>query len=98
MSGRVWLEKRRRSVSASVPVEVTETVIRREGQEIAALAEGDPLRYALKLPLNELQSLRQALSPVLDCQPRARQVLEAIIEYKQEAGTDSQPSVETAEG
>jgi len=98
MSGRVWLEKRRRSVSASVPVEVTETVIRREGQEIAALAEGDPLRYALELPLNELQSLRQALSPVLDCQPRARQVLEAIIEYKQEAGTDSQPSVERAEG
>jgi len=98
MSGRLWLEKRRRSVSASVPVEVTETVIRREGQEIAALAEGDPLRYALELPLNELQSLRQALSPVLDCQPRARQVLEAIIEYKQEAGTDSQPSDERAEG
>jgi hypothetical protein len=98
MSGRVWLEKRRRSVSASVPVEVTETVIRREGQEIAALAEGDPLRYALELPLNELQSLRQALSPVLDCQPRARQVLEAIIEYKQEAGTDSQPIDERAEG
>jgi hypothetical protein len=98
MSGRVWLEKRRRSVSASVPVEVTETVIRREGQEIAALAEGDPLRYALKLPLNELQSLRQALSPVLDRQPRARQVLEAIIEYKQEAGTDSQPIDERAEG
>jgi hypothetical protein len=98
MSGRVWLEKRRRSVSASVPVEVTETVIRREGQELAALAEGDPLRYALELPLNELQSLRQALSPVLDCQPRARQVLEAIIEYKQEAGTDSQPIDERAEG
>ena len=98
MSGRVWLEKRRRTVSASVPVEVMETVIRREGQEIAALAEGDPLRYALELPLNELQSLRQALSPVLDCQPRARQVLEAIIEYKQEAGTDSQPIDERAEG
>ena len=89
MAARMRLEKRRRSVSSSTPVEVTETVIHREGREIAALAEGDPLRYALELPLNELQVLRRALSPVLDCQPHARQVLEAIIEYKQEAASDS---------
>jgi hypothetical protein len=89
MPARMWLENRRRTVSASVPIEVTETVIRREGQEMAALAEGDPLRYALELPLSELQSLRRALGPVLERQPRARRVLEAIIEYKEEAVLDS---------
>jgi hypothetical protein len=98
MARRIRLENRRRSMNSSVPVEVRETVIRREGRELAALAEGDPLRYALELPLNELESLHRALGPVLDCQPRARQVLEAIIEYKQEAGLESQPVGENNEG
>ena len=44
MAARMRLEKRRRTVSSTVPFEVTETVIHREGQEMAALVEGDPLR------------------------------------------------------
>jgi hypothetical protein len=87
------LENRRRSIGASMPGEVTETVILRRGREIAALPEGDPLRYALELPLNELRSLRRALGPILDRQPRVRRVLEAIIEYKDQAGLNSQPNL-----
>ena len=89
MGATVWLENRRHSLSDSVPVEITETVILREGREIAALAEGDPLRYALELPITELQSLRRALGPVLDRQPRAKRVLEAIIEYKKQTVSGS---------
>ena len=89
MGATVRLENRRHSLSDSVPVEITETVILREGREIAALAEGDPLRYALELPVTELQSLRRALGPILDRQPRAKRVLEAIIEYKKQAVSGS---------
>ena len=91
MAGRMRLEKRRRSVSSSVPIEVTETVIRREGREIASLPEGHPLRYALELPVSELRSLRRALRPVLDRQPQVKLVLEAIIEYKEQADWSSGP-------
>ena len=91
MGAVVRLENRRQSLSDAIPVEVMETVILREGREIAALAEGDPLRYALGLPLNELRSLQRALGPLLERQPRVRHVLEAIIEYKEEAVSDSGP-------
>jgi hypothetical protein len=94
MPRRMGVENRRRVGTTSLPGEVIETVILREGREIAALAEGDPLRYALELPLNELQSLRRALGPILERQPQARRVLEAIIEYKEQAASDSGPMTE----
>jgi hypothetical protein len=83
----IRLENRRRDANTSAPGDVAETVIQQHRQEIAALAPSDPLRYALKLPLNELRSLRRALGPVLERRPHVRRVLEAIIEYK-ERGTD----------
>jgi hypothetical protein len=85
------VENRRRVVTGSLPGEVMETVILREGREIAALAEGDPLRYALELPLNELHSLRQALGPILERRPGVKRALEAIIEYKEQTVSDSGP-------
>jgi hypothetical protein len=91
MPARIRLENRRHTLSDSIPVEVTQTVILCEGGEIAALAEGDPLRYALELPLSELQSLRRAIGPILERQPQVRRVLEAIIEYKEQAASDSEP-------
>ena len=86
MKPGIRVETRRRDVSAQGLGEVAETVILRHGQEIATLAPSDPLRYALKLPLDELRSLRRALGPVLERRPHVRRVLEAIIEYK-ERGT-----------
>jgi hypothetical protein len=91
MPRRMGVENRRRVGTDSFPGEVTETVILREGREIAALAEGDPLRYALELPLNELQSLRRALGPILERRPGVKRILEAIIEYKEQTVSDPKP-------
>jgi hypothetical protein len=89
MPRTMGVENRRRV--GSLTGEVMETVILREGREIAALAEGDPLRYALELPLNELQSLRRALGPILERRPGVKRALEAIIEYKEQAVSDPGP-------
>jgi hypothetical protein len=91
---RMQLENRRHSLSDSISLEITETAILREGREIASLAEGDPLRYALELSVHELQSLRRALRPILDREPRVKRVLEAIIEYKEQAALSSSPMCE----
>jgi hypothetical protein len=63
-----------------------ETVILRDDEVVAVLPEGDPLRHALELPIEELRSMRVNLARVLDSRPRVKKVLEAIIEYKQDAG------------
>ena len=84
MRSGIRLENRHRDIGISVPGEVVETVILRHGQEIAALAPSDPLRYALELPLHELRSLWRALGLVLERRPHVRLVLEAIIEYKEQ--------------
>jgi len=63
-------------------------VILRDDEVVAVLPEGDPLRYALELPLEQLQSMRVNLARVLEKRPTVKKVLEAIIEYKENAGPE----------
>jgi hypothetical protein len=84
MVARVRLETRRTAEAKSRSMD-RETVILRDDEVVAVLPEGDPLRYALELPLEELQSMRVNLSRVLEKRPTVKKVLEAIIEYKENA-------------
>lgn len=84
MPARVRLETRRHRDPAAVQDELEETVIVREENVVAVLPQGDPLLHALELSLEELRSLRVSLAPVLEGQPRAKEVLEAVIEYKEQ--------------
>jgi hypothetical protein len=83
MSTRVRLETRRRSDSAAFRGELEETVILRDEEVVAVLPEGDPLRYGLELSAEELRLLRVSLGCVVKTRPRVRQILEALIEYKE---------------
>jgi hypothetical protein len=93
MSGRVRLGIRRRSHPAAFQGELEETVILRGDEVVAVLPEGDPLRYALQLSVEELWSMRENLAPVLQRRPRVKKVLEALIQYKeaQAGGRESRP-------
>ncbi len=84
MSTRVRLKNRRRDDPAAVQGGLEEIVILRDEEVVAVLPEGDPLRHALGISLDALRSLRADLAPVLEGQPRAKQVLEAVIEYKEQ--------------
>ena len=84
MPAKVRLGTRRRSDPAAFQGELEETVILRDDEVVAVLPEGDPLRYALQLPLDELWSMRESLAPVLERRPRIKRLLEALIEYKEE--------------
>jgi hypothetical protein len=83
MSARVRLETRRRSDSAAFRGELEETVILRDEEVVAVLPEGDPLRYGLELSAEELRLLRVSLGSVVKKRPRVREILEALIEYKE---------------
>jgi hypothetical protein len=83
MSARVRLETRRRSHSAAFRGELEETVILRDEEVVAVLPEGDPLRYGLELSAEELRLLRVSLGSVVKKRPRVREILEALIEYKE---------------
>jgi hypothetical protein len=85
VTARVRLENRRAG-PARARRNQQETVILRDDEVVAVLPEGDPLRHALELPIEELRSMRVNLARVLDNRPRVKKVLEAIIEYKQDAG------------
>ena len=84
MSARVRLETRRRSDPAAFRGELKETVILRDEKVVAVLPEGDPLRHGLELSAEELRVLRADLGPVVETRPRVKEVLEALIEYKEE--------------
>jgi hypothetical protein len=83
MSARVRLETRRRSDSAAFRGELEETVILRDEEVVAVLPEGDPLRYGLELSAEELRLLTVSLRCVVETRPRVREILEALIEYKE---------------
>jgi hypothetical protein len=68
-----------------------ETLIIRDGDVVAVLAEGDPLLYLLQLPVGRLRMLRRRLEPVLKRRLFERSVFEAILEYKE--GRLAQPVV-----
>jgi len=83
MPARVRQEISRRSDRTAFQGKLGETVILRDDEVVAVLPEGDPLRYALQLPVDDLWSMRESLAPVLERRPRIKTVLEALIEYKE---------------
>lgn len=83
MPSRVRLKTRRRGHPTAFRGELEETVILRDEKVVAVLPEGDPLRHGLELPAEELRSLRASLGSVVETQPRVKEVLEALIEYKE---------------
>ncbi|MCJ7510493.1 MAG: hypothetical protein MUP14_06370 [Dehalococcoidia bacterium] len=90
MPARVRQEIRRRSDPAAFQGKLGETVILRDNEVVAVLPEGDPLRYALQFPIDELWSMRDNLTSVLERQPRTKKVLEAFIQHKEEQpGSDN---------
>jgi hypothetical protein len=63
--------------------QIRETIVVRDGEVIAVLAEGDPLLYLLRLPPRRLRTMRRKLAPVLRRHHFERKVFEAILEYKE---------------
>ena len=59
-------------------------MIVREEEVVAVLREGDPLRHGLELSAEELRLLRVNLGRVAEARLRVNEVLEALIEYKEE--------------
>lgn len=88
-TAKVEIKSRRSSLSDKVNRDVRETVVFQDGEEVAVLAEGDPLCYTLNLSADELGSLKQRLGNVLGTRPQLRALLEALIEYKRTARTES---------
>ncbi|MGQ9572278.1 MAG: hypothetical protein ACUVV3_03705 [Dehalococcoidia bacterium] len=83
MSVRVRLETRHRSDPTTFQGELEETVILRDDKVIAVLPQGDPLRYGLELSAEELRLLQVNLGPIVKIRPRLREILSALIEYKE---------------
>jgi len=83
MSARVRLETRHRNDPTAFRGKLEETVILRDGEVVAVLPEGDPLRYGLELAAEELRLLKASLGAVVQTRPHVKEVLEALIEYKE---------------
>jgi hypothetical protein len=83
MSARVRLETRR-SHPAGSQGELEETVILRDEEVVAVLPQGDGLRYLVQLSVEQLQLLKRKLGRMTEERPRLKEVLEALIEYKEE--------------
>lgn len=62
-----------------------ETVILRDDEVVAVLPEGDPFCHTLELSVEELRSIRVNFARALERRPWVTKVLEAIIEYKEDA-------------
>jgi hypothetical protein len=84
MSAKVRLETRRSSHPAGSQGELEETVILRDEEVVAVLPQGDGLRYLMQLSLEQLQLLKRKLGRMTEERPRLKEVLEALIEYKEE--------------
>ena len=84
MSARVRLETRRRSDPAAFGGEFEETVVLRDEEVVAVLPQGDGLRYLVRLSVEQLRLLQGKLGRMLEERPRLKEVLEALIEYKEE--------------
>lgn len=65
-----------------------ETVILRDDEVVAVLPEGDPLCQTLGLSVEELKAIRVNFARALDRRPWAAKAVEAIIEYKEDAGRE----------
>ncbi len=84
MSAKVRLETRRRSDPAAFGGEFEETVILRDEEVVAVLPQGDGLRYLVQLSLEQLRLLKGKLGRMSEERPRLKEVLEALIEYKEQ--------------
>jgi hypothetical protein len=84
MPTRVRLESRRRSDPAAFQGELEETVILRNEDVVAVLPQGDGLRYLVRLSLEQLRLLERKLGGISEERPRLKEVLQALIEYKEE--------------
>lgn len=85
MAARIRLETRHTGPAKSKGKQ-RETVILRNDEVVAVLPEGDPLHHTLELSLEELRSMRVNFAPAIERRPWVKKVLEAIIEYKEDAG------------
>ncbi|MBI2912383.1 MAG: hypothetical protein HYY03_00500 [Chloroflexi bacterium] len=70
---------------------VRETLIIRGDKVVTILPEGDPPRYLLQLPVERLNALRNHLAPLLERRPQVKEILDAIIEYKEEGAPGAPP-------
>jgi hypothetical protein len=84
MSAKVRLETRHRSDPGAFQGELEETVILRNEEVVAVLPQGDGLRYLVQLSLEQLRLLEGKLGRMREERPRLNEVLEALIEYKEE--------------
>lgn len=84
MSAAVRLETRRGSDPAAFRGELEETVILRNEEVVAILRQGDGLRYLMRLSLEQLRLLKGKLGYMSEERPRLKEVLEALIEYKEQ--------------
>jgi hypothetical protein len=84
MSATVRLETRRRDDPAASRGELEEMVILRDEEVVAVLAQGDGLRYLVRLSLEQLRLLKGKLGRMSEERPRLKEVLEALIEYKEQ--------------
>lgn len=82
MADRVRIQTRRSALAEKVQREVRETVVLRNQEVVAVLAEGDPMAYVLELSTGELMKLREKLRPILESRPEVRSLIEALIEYR----------------
>lgn len=84
MAARVRLQTRQAGSGRSNSSK-KETVIFRDDEVIAVLPEGDPLCQTLELPVEELRSIRVRFASAIDRRPWVAKVVEAMIEYKEDA-------------
>jgi len=85
------LENRRSGRRKAGTPGLEETVILRDDEEVAVLVEGDPLRYALELPPEDLKDLLRAFAPVLERRADIRQTLQTIVDFKEEESSARAP-------
>lgn len=84
MAARVRLETRQ-AASGTPNTKERQTVILRDDEVVAVLPEGDPLCQTLELSVEELRSIRAKFARALDRRPWVASVVEAMIEYKEDA-------------
>jgi hypothetical protein len=87
VAARVRLETRHAGSGRS-NAKKRETVILRDDEVVAVLPEGDPLCQTLGLPVEELKTIRVNFARALDRRPWVAKVVDAIIEYKEDAGRE----------
>ena len=82
MSPKIQIRTQRSNLADKTHHDLRETVVLRDGAVVAVLPEGDPLCYALRLSVQELEHLRAGMGTNLQKRPELKTLLETLIEYK----------------